>query len=221
MNWVSNRGKVLTAKLLNHYLKGRLMSVYSDQRVDELTKGGQVRRISRWGEEVMHRETKKITVFDDELRQIARDMYATMQHAEGVGLAATQIGLDISMAVITCPDADGHLVNVVICNPVVSLPEGKARHLDASEEGCLSFPGAYQPLSRPDVATCKAQNPWGEDIELTGTGLLARCLQHETDHLYGTVFGDRLSNRSRKLLEKQHLAVADRYADDWPITPLS
>lgn len=195
------------------------MTVYSDPRVQELTKGGKLMRITRWGEEVMHQETEPITVFDDELRELARDMFATMKESDGVGLAATQVGIGIALAVITCPDDEGHIISVTICNPKITLPEGKDRNLHSADEGCLSFPGAYQPLARPDVAICNAQNVWGEDIEIVGTGLLARCLQHETDHLNGMVFGDRLSKRSRRQLEEQHRELAHLYPDDWPLTP--
>ena len=196
------------------------MTTYSDSRLLDLLHGGKVRPITRWGEDVMHRPTAPITVFDDDLRELARDMYATMDAAEGVGLAATQIGLSLSLFVISCPDKDSRIIHVAMCNPVVTLPEGRARHLEASDEGCLSWPGAFQPLSRPAVATCRGQNLWGEDIEIVGDGLLARCLQHETDHLNGTVFGDRLSLRSRKLLDAQHFEVADRYPADWPVSPM-
>lgn len=187
--------------------------------VADLTTGGTVRPITRWGEPVMHTRTRPVTEFDDELRALARDMFATMAAAEGVGLAATQVGVDLSVFVFDCPD-DDHVRHVgVICNPEVTLPEGKDRHLDSGDEGCLSLPGAYVACSRPDTATCRGQDAWGREIEVTGTGYFARCLQHETDHLNGTVFGDRLPARARKKLYAQHEKAADRYPDDWPASP--
>lgn len=186
----------------------------------DLTEGGNVRPITRWGTPVMHAKTRPVTDFDDpEFLTLVRDMFATMKAAAGVGLAATQVGVDLAVFVYDCPDADEKRHVGVVCNPLVTLPEGRDRRLESGEEGCLSLPGAYQPLSRPDKATCTGQDVEGNDIRIEGTGLLARCLQHETDHLNGTVFGDRLSARARKKLYQQHESLADRYLDDWPITP--
>lgn len=180
---------------------------------------GKVLPITRWGTPVMHAPTTPVTDFDDELRALAADMFVTMDEASGVGLAATQVGLGISLFVFRCPDADEVIHEGIVCNPVVTLPEGTDRRLVAEDEGCLSLPGAYQTLARPDHAVCVGQDAYGNPIEITGTGLLARCLQHETDHLYGTVFGDRLSGRSRKALYKQHEQLAHLYPEDWPVSP--
>ena len=187
--------------------------------VEDLTTGGRVRPITRWGSPVMHAPTRPVERFDDELRILARDMFATMYAAEGVGLAATQVGIDASVFVFDCPDDDQVRRVGVVCNPEVELPEGKDRNLDTIDEGCLSFPGAYIELARPDHAVCRGQDADGESVEIRGDGLLARCLQHETDHLSGTVFGDRLSGRARKKLRQQHDDLAPRYPADWPVSP--
>ena len=187
--------------------------------MDELRTGGAVRPITRWGMPVMHARTRPVTSFDHELHELVRDMFATMYAAEGVGLAATQVGIDLAVFVFDCPD-DDHLRHVgVVCNPEVILPEGKERKLDTADEGCLSLPGAYLELARPDHAVCRGQDHRGDPVEVVGTGLLARCLQHETDHLNGTVFGDRLSGRARKKLWALHEERAENYPDDWPVTP--
>lgn len=186
---------------------------------DLVTDGGNVLPITRWGTPVMHARTAPVETFDDELKALVRDMFATMEAAQGVGLAATQVGRDLAVFVFTCPDADDVLHTGVVCNPVITTPEGRGRELDAAEEGCLSFPGAYQVLARPKVAVCTGQDVDGNPVRIEGTGLLARCLQHETDHLNGTVFGDRLSNRSRRQLTAQHDELAHLYPDDWPVTP--
>lgn len=185
----------------------------------DLTEGGTVRPITRWGAPVMHARTRPVTDFGEELRSLVRDMFATMKAASGVGLAATQVGVDLAVFVYDCPDDDDVRHVGVMCNPVVTLPDGKARRLEAAEEGCLSLPGAYQPLARPDTATCTGQDIDGTAVTVVGTGLLARCLQHETDHLNGTVFGDRLSSRARKKLYAQHDELAPRYMADWPVSP--
>jgi peptide deformylase len=181
-----------------------------------LPEGGTVRPITRWGEPVMHRALTPVTSYDEELRTLAADMVATMYAADGVGLAACQIGVDRSVFVFDCPDASGRNTVGVVCNPELELPEGPARHLDEADEGCLSYPGAFVECARPDVATVRGTGLDGSPVTFTGDGLLARCLQHETDHLYGTVFGDRLNARSRKKLAKIHDKTADDYPADWP-----
>ncbi|WP_340538417.1 peptide deformylase [Nocardioides sp. GXZ039] len=181
-----------------------------------LPTGGTVRPITRWGTPVMHSAQAKVTEYDDELRELAADMVATMYAADGVGLAACQIGVDRAVFVFDCPDEDHVRTVGVVCNPVLTLPEGNDRHLDVAEEGCLSYPGAFVDCGRPDVATVTGTGLDGEPVTFSGTGLLARCLQHETDHTLGTVFGDRLANRARKKLQKQHDAAADEYPPQWP-----
>ena len=187
--------------------------------VDELRTGGAVLPITRWGAPVMHTRTRPVASFDSELAELVRNMFATMYAAEGVGLAATQVGVDLAVFVYDCPDDDQVRHVGVICNPEVTLPEGKDRHLETADEGCLSLPGAYLELPRPDHALCTGEDHTGQPVAVQGTGLLARCLQHETDHLNGTVFGDRLSGRARKKLYALHEAMADSYPDDWPVTP--
>ena len=181
-----------------------------------LPTGGQIRPITRWGEPVMHRKQEPITEFDEDLRTLAADMVATMYAADGVGLAACQIGVDRAIFVFDCPDDTGTHQRGVVCNPVLFLPEGKDRKLDDDDEGCLSLPGAFVPLARPDYAAVEGQDLDGNPVRYAGRGLLARCLQHETDHCDGTVFGDRLNRRARKKLHKEHEALAENYPADWP-----
>jgi peptide deformylase len=191
----------------------------SDLAVDDLRTGGRVLPITRWGTPVMHAKTRPVQEFTEELHQLIRDMFATMYAAEGVGLAAPQVGVDLAVFVFDCPNADDVRLVGTVCNPEVVLLEGKERKLEASDEGCLSLPGAYLELARPDRAICRGRDAFGQPIEVQGTGLLARCLQHETDHLNGIVFGDRLSGRARKKLYLLHAEAADSYPSDWPVTP--
>jgi peptide deformylase len=183
----------------------------------ELPAGGTVRPVVRWGAEVMHRPARPVTTYDEELRTLVADMVATMYAAAGVGLAASQIGVDLAVFVYDCPDESGTMHRGVVCNPVLELPEGRERRLDDSDEGCLSYPGAFVPCARPDWARVHGQGLDGEDVTYEGDGLLARCLQHETDHIHGTVFGDRLNDRARKKLRKQMEAAAEDYPPDWPV----
>jgi peptide deformylase len=182
-----------------------------------LPEGGTVRPVIRWGTPVMHRSQQPVTSHDDELRALVANMVATMYAADGVGLAACQIGVDLAVFVFDCPDKSLKRTVGVVCNPVLSLPEGRDRKLDVAEEGCLSFPGAFVDCPRPDSASVSGTGISGEPVTFSGDGLLARCLQHETDHTRGTVFGDRLPTKLRKKLQKQHdQAVAD-YPVDWPL----
>ncbi|MDN5895583.1 MAG: peptide deformylase [Nocardioides sp.] len=182
-----------------------------------LPEGGTVRPITRWGTPVMHARQRPVTAFDEELRSLVADMVATMYAADGVGLAACQVGVDLAGFVFDCPDSSGRRTVGVICNPDVRLPEGRDRQLDEDEEGCLSLPGAFVECARPDYARATGTGLDGEPVEFEGDGLLARCLQHETDHTMGTVFGDRVSDRSRKKLRKQHEKVAADFPEGWPM----
>ena len=179
-----------------------------------LPTGGTVRPMTRWGDPVMHRMQEPVTTFDDALRDLVADMVATMYAADGVGLAACQIGVDRSVFVFDCPDEHVVRRRGVVCNPTLWLPTGKDRELDDDEEGCLSLPGAFVPCARPTYARVEGQGPDGSPVRFEGRRLLARCLQHETDHCHGTVFGDRLNRRARKKLFR----LADEATDDFPET---
>lgn len=181
-----------------------------------LPEGGSVRSVVRWGDPVMHRKLEPVTEFDDQLRALVADMVATMYAADGVGLAACQIGVDRSVFVFDCPDEQGVRHRGVVCNPELYLPVGRNRTLDDDDEGCLSLPGAFVPCARPSYARVEGQGLDGRPVSVSGDGLLARCLQHETDHCDGTVFGDRLNKRARKKLFKQADAAADEFAPGWP-----
>ena len=121
------------------------------------------------------------------------------------------------MFVFDCPDDEHTIHRGVVCNPVLEIPEGKDRRLDEAEEGCLSYPGAFVDCARPDHARVVGQGLDGEDVAYEGGGLLARCLQHETDHTHGTVFGDRLATKQRKKLQKAMERAAGEFSPDWPV----
>jgi len=181
-----------------------------------LPEGGAVRPMTRWGTPVMHRRQADVTAYDDDLRTLVADMVATMYAADGVGLAACQVGVDLRVFVFDCPDDAGDHTVGVVCNPVVTLPEGKDRNLEEVEEGCLSFPGAFIDCARPDFARVDGFGVDGSPVMFEGDGLLARCLQHETDHTLGTVFADRLPTKAQKKLRKIQAKVADEFPPGWP-----
>lgn len=183
------------------------------------TQQGRVRRITTWDEPIMHASTRPVTVFGSELAPLVADMFATMTAADGVGLAGPQVGVDLAIFVYNAPDERDRYHAGVMCNPEIELPVGQARNLEAAQEGCLSWPGAYQLLARPDFAICRGVDENGQPVEIRGTGILARCLQHETDHLSGTVFADRLSTRARRKLDEERESLRHLYPADWPITP--
>ncbi len=139
-----------------------------------------------------------MTVFDEALQQLVADMFASMEAADGVGLAANQIGVDARIFVVDCPDDTGTHVVAHIVNPVLHLPEG--RGLDVDDEGCLSVPGVDAEIGRPATAYVTGVDMHGDPVRIDGTGMLARCLQHETDHLDGLLYVDRLPAKQRKKL---------------------
>ena len=173
--------------------------------------------MTRWGTPVMHAPCEPVTAYDDELRSLVADMVATMYAADGVGLAANQIGVSRSVFVFDCPDDDQVRHKGVVCNPTLAVPEGKDRVLDDSEEGCLSLPGAFIGCARAHYASVSGFDENGEPVTFAGTGMLARCLQHEYDHLQGVVFGDRLATRQRKKLYKEAERFAEEFPPDWPV----
>lgn len=129
-----------------------------------------------------------VTVFDEKLKQLAADMAETMYEAPGVGLAATQVGRNIRMVVIDISEEKDKLQ--VFVNPEITE---RSDDLQECEEGCLSLPGIYEKVRRPSHVKVKAQDLDGKTFELECDDLMAVCVQHELDHLEGTVFVDHLS----------------------------
>jgi peptide deformylase len=172
---------------------------------------GTVRPITVVGHPMLHRECQRVTVFDEALAALIDDMFASQHAAEGVGLAANQIGVDLKVFVYDCLDDDGVRHVGAVCNPVLDELPAEARVLDDNNEGCLSVPTAWAELPRPDVAVVRGQGVTGQPIAIRGSGYFARCLQHETDHLYGSLYLDRLSKRERKKALKMMAEGTPRY----------
>lgn len=144
-----------------------------------------------------------VSVFDDELSQLIDDMFETMYDAPGIGLAATQVDVHKRLIVIDVSEARDE--PLVFINPQVEVLD---ETLDEYDEGCLSVPGFYETVQRPQHVKVTAQDRHGERFTMEPDGLLAVCIQHEIDHLDGKLFVDYLSSlkrtRIRKKLEKQH-----------------
>ncbi len=172
---------------------------------------GAARPITVVGNPVLHKECQDVTEFDDKLSALIDDMFASQRAAEGVGLAANQIGVDLKVFVYDCPDDDGVRHVGVVCNPVLEELPAESRVLEEANEGCLSVPTAYAELARPDYAVVRGQDAQGNPIKVRGSGYFARCLQHETDHLYGYLYIDRLSKRDRKDALRQMADGTPRY----------
>jgi peptide deformylase len=162
---------------------------------------GVPRPITVHGTPVLHHPCAEVTDFGPALRQLVADMFASMAVANGVGLAANQIGVDARVFVFDCPDGQDAFQAGCVVNPQVFLVPGD---LDDGTEGCLSVPGPFAPLARPEQAYVTGQDLEGNPIRVDGTGLLARCLQHETDHLNGIVYVDRLDEESRAAVMSEY-----------------
>ncbi|MFB9685882.1 peptide deformylase [Amycolatopsis plumensis] len=156
------------------------------------------------GEPVLHQPTREITEFDEKLRTLVDDMFETMYAAEGVGLAANQIGLDLRVFVYDCPDDEGVRHKGVVVNPKLETSEIPETMPDPDDdwEGCLSAPGESYPTGRAKWAKVTGADIEGNPIEVEGTGYFARCLQHETDHLDGYIYLDRLVGRHARAAKK-------------------
>jgi peptide deformylase len=147
------------------------------------------------GDPVLREPTKPVEVFDDTLRRLAADMVETMHAAPGVGLAANQVGR--SIACFVYDDRDGH--TGFVANPTLSGFEGE----DTIDEGCLSIPGPYQPTTRALSVRLRGRDLDGRPIDIRAEGLLARIFQHETDHLNGMLYIDRLDDEGRRDVMRQ------------------
>ncbi len=160
-----------------------------------------VRRILLLGEEVLRDPGVEVEAFDDELRELVEDMLETMYFAEGIGLAAPQIGVSRRVCVLDLHDEDdpegGRWVFV---NPEIVESSDEE---DKSTEGCLSIPDMEEVVARPARVTVRGFDAESETVEVEADGLLARALQHEIDHLDGILFIDRLSPFKRRALLKK------------------
>lgn len=168
---------------------------------DPLSVGGTARPITMHGTPVLHERCAEVTVFDDELVMLVKDMYQSMYEAKGVGLAANQVGVGLRVFVVDCPNGEDERIVAHVVNPELELPG--ERTLDDDLEGCLSVPGPSSNVARPNYAVVRGVDVHGQAVEIIGSGLLARCLQHESDHLDGTVYVDRISSKERKRVLKE------------------
>ena len=155
--------------------------------------------IVKYGDSILEKPTTPIKKFDAELEQLSEDMFASMYAAQGVGLAAPQIGLNLRLAVVDVTGGKNPEAKIVLANPEIIHAEGEKRE----EEGCLSIPGFRGYVLRPQFVTIKAQNAKGESFEIRGEDLLARAFCHEIDHLNGVLFIQHVSMLKRDLIKRK------------------
>jgi peptide deformylase len=164
-----------------------------------------VRPIVITGEPVLHRTAALVTDFDDpDLHTLVEDMFETNEAANGVGLAAPQVGVGVRVFIWKMPNDDGVPERGHIINPIVTTSRVPQERPDPDEEseGCLSVPGESFPLKRAEKAHVVGFDVQGNRIEFDATGWFARCMQHEYDHLNGTLYVDRLDDRQGKKARK-------------------
>jgi len=153
--------------------------------------------IIHYPDERLHTRAQAVTAVDDSIRQLVADMAETMYAAPGIGLAATQV--DVHLQVIVIDISQDHKKLLSLINPVIIKTEGRAEH----EEGCLSVPGIYEPVTRAQHITVKFLDLEGKETVLEAEGLLAVCIQHEMDHLLGKVFVEYLSQLKQTRIKQK------------------
>ena len=155
--------------------------------------------IVKFGNPILEKPSAEVTSFDDELRQLAEDMFESMYAARGVGLAAPQIGIAKRIAVIDVTFKEDPNARLVLVNPVIINKAGRQR----SSEGCLSIPEFREDVTRAKTVTVRAQDLTGKFFEHTVEELLARALLHETDHLNGKLYISHISGLKRDLIKRK------------------
>jgi peptide deformylase len=161
--------------------------------------GRMIHPIVKFGDPVLERATKSVEKFDEELQTLVGDMFESMYAAQGVGLAAPQIGIGLRLAVIDVTNGKNPEAKIVCANPEIIHAEGEQRE----EEGCLSLPGFRGYVARPQYVTIRAQDATGKEFEMRGEQLLARAFCHEIDHLNGVLFINHLSMLKRDLIKRK------------------
>ena|SRR6202049_3750248 len=165
--------------------------------------------ITKYGAAVLETPAAPVEKFDEKLAALVQDMFESMYAAQGVGLAAPQIGVGLRVAVVDVASGKNPEAKLVLANPEIIHSESEQRE----EEGCLSLPGFRGHVARPLYVTLRAQDASGKEFEMRGEGLLARAFCHEIDHLHGTLFLAHLSMLKRDLIRRKIRKL--KKAGDW------
>ncbi len=156
-------------------------------------------KIVKYGDPVLQKEGAEVTNIDGKLADFITDMFATMYEAKGVGLAAPQVALSQKLFVMDVSGGKDKQNRIVVINPKIVETKGSI----VSEEGCLSFPGIYFEVERPEIVTVQALDIHGKEYVFEVDGLAARCVLHEKDHIDGKVFIEFLSPLKRDLIKRK------------------
>jgi peptide deformylase len=165
-----------------------------------------IRPIRLFGDPILRTPADPVTDFDKQLRNLVKDLTETLRDAGGAGLAAPQIGVGLRVFAYNVDDQRGYIVN-----PALDFPDEEEQDGD---EGCLSFPGLYYDVKRRANTVARGFTDRGDPIQIVGTDFMARCLQHETDHLDGILFIDRMDTATRKA------AMREIRAAEWSGAPV-
>ncbi len=167
-------------------------------------------KIVTWPNPILETPADPVNEFDESLKKLVNGMFETMYAAPGVGLAAVQVGVPKRLFVMDCSGGKDPSQRVVMINPEVLRVEGK----QTGDEGCLSFPGIYFPVERNLRAIVRAHDVSGDEFELDGIELTARCMLHETDHCDGIVFIDKMTPLKREIVKRKIRKL--QKAGEWP-----
>jgi peptide deformylase len=168
-----------------------------------------IRPIRLFGDPILRTAADPVTDFDKQLRKLVKDLKDTLKDANGAGLAAPQIGVGLRVFAYHVDDQQGYLVN-----PGLDFPDEETQEGD---EGCLSFPGIYYDVTRRKNTVACGFTDRGDPVQVVGTDVMARCLQHETDHLDGILFIDRMDTPTRKAAMK---AIREAEWNGGPVPPV-
>jgi len=165
-------------------------------------KGNPLLEIYKLGDDILRQNSQRISKVDDSIRKLSREMLQSMYAAKGIGLAAPQIGINKELLVIDVNFEDSAAEPLILINPEIT---DFGTTLNSYEEGCLSIPGVYLNVVRPSTIKLKFRDEMGRPRKMRADGLLARCIQHEMDHLNGVLFVDRVTSKEdlNKELKKE------------------
>ncbi len=148
--------------------------------------------IHNLGDQALRQKSKRVAQVNREIRQLVKEMLQTMYSADGIGLAAPQVGIQKQLIVIDCDPQNSATPPLVLINPTIKELGGE---ICVFQEGCLSIPGVYLDVKRPELIEISYKDEHGHPQAMMASGLLSRAIQHEMDHLYGVLFVDRVDNR--------------------------
>ena len=164
--------------------------------------------IFKLGSDTLRKEAKRISKVDNSIRNLAKEMLQSMYSAKGIGLAGPQVGISKELLVIDINFEDSAAEPLILINPEITA---FGSTLNSYEEGCLSIPGVYLNVVRPSTIKLKFRDEMGRPRKMNADGLLARCIQHEVDHLRGVLFVDRVTSKEelKKELTKEGYKMKD------------